>query len=155
MTLNRNIKVEQLRIDYAKNKILRTYSYLNIKSLYSSSEKEFKVLYNNFDGLDFKVEMFPFNDGAIINNLKFNQHQSQAMKLFIEKINNFNKSKTVYITIGFNGIGFWVELDYYNFKLHLQKFIKEYGMTFYFYAFESYGIQIYRAEYCWEVLFIF
>ncbi|CAA0210814.1 hypothetical protein [Tenacibaculum maritimum] len=150
-------RIQELKINSAKNKIIKNYDFLDIKSIYSSLDKEHKIFYDSFNKLNFNTEIFPFNkgEGGEIDDIKFKQQHIKAIDLFTEKINNFKKTDNAYITIGFNGIGFWIEIDVNSFNCNLQRFIKEYGANFYFYALKSYGLQIYRAEYQWEVLSTF
>lgn len=150
-----NPRFQELKINSAKKRIAQNYSYLDIKYIYSSLDKEYNEIYECFRKLNFDKEIYPFNEETRVSSVKFDEQHARAIDLFIKKINSFNKTDNVYITIGFNGIGFWVQVDKNSFSHNLQRFIEEYGTDFYFYAFDNYGLQIYRAEYEWEVLYTF
>jgi hypothetical protein len=70
-----NPKFEQLKIKSARNKILEKYNYLNIESFYSSFDIEYNEIYSNYRKLNFNKKLFPFNEGMVINKVRFEEQQ--------------------------------------------------------------------------------
>lgn len=150
-----NPKIEELKIKSAKNRILEKYSFIGIDTLYSSLDEKYSEIYNTYHKLDFNKVEYPFNIGAVINEEIFNEQYLLAVKLFCQKISNFEKINYIYISIGFNNIGLWAKIQQDIFNRNLDKFIEEYGANFYFYVPKNTGLYIYRGEYSWQVLSTF
>lgn len=144
-------KIEKLKIKTYRNKICLLFDYLHIKKLCDPLGKEYLNLYDRFRVVNKNIlKVFVFHENGVINNELYEKQKKLAENFFLDEIRKLDLDN-VFVTVNYNGVNYWAEVDFSILKENLERFSNDVNNNFFLLS-DNFALELYRNEYQWEIL---